>query len=67
MKKRFGLLCLTLMTLGTGCKVYESKGPEPNAGKDLTPICHAGSKSMRVPDEAVRAHLGHGDSLGECG
>ncbi len=66
MSVRF-VFCLALTAFVTGCTVYESKGPDPNTREELTPICHTGGKTMRVPEEAVRAHLNHGDSLGECG
>ncbi len=65
MRNSLSLACLAL-ALATGCKVYESKGPEPE-GSDLIPICHNGIKTIRLQeDKAVRAHLEHGDSLGEC-
>lgn len=52
----------------TGCTVYQTKGPE-EAGttRDLTPVCHAGSQTLRVEgDDEVREHLAHGDRLGQC-
>ncbi len=51
-----------------GCQVYQTKGPAAS-GKtvDLTPVCHGGKQTLRVEGDAeVRAHLGHGDTLGQC-
>ncbi len=66
MNVRGGLLaCAVVLT--AGCAVYDQTGPEPDAGKDLIPICHNGVQTLRLrEDNAVRAHLEHGDTLGEC-
>jgi len=36
------------------------------AGHDKECLCHKGRKTLCLPAPAVDAHLGHGDSLGEC-
>ena len=44
------------------------QGPEPREKK--VTICHKpgtpAQKTMKVPEPAVKGHLGHGDHLGEC-
>ena len=50
----------------SGCTVYQSTGPDPNARPELTPVCHGGTRTLRLEDDAVRVHLNHGDTLGEC-
>jgi hypothetical protein len=34
-------------------------------GQNKVTICHKG-KTMQVPEPAVKAHTGHGDTLGPC-
>ncbi len=29
-------------------------------------ICHKGKKTLHLPSSALKGHLGHGDSMGEC-
>jgi len=29
-------------------------------------VCHKGKKTLEVPPEAIKAHLGHGDHRGAC-
>jgi len=36
-------------------------------GLDKEPICHKGKKTLYLPDPAIGAHLGHGDTSGVCG
>lgn len=67
MNMRSGLVAGVLSALLAGCAVYEPKDPEPDPGKDMIPICHNGVQTIRLrEDNAVRAHLNHGDTLGEC-
>ena len=49
-----------------GCKVYTTDGPSVDPDADKQFVCHAGSKTMRLADNAVRDHLNHGDRLGRC-
>lgn len=35
-------------------------------GLDRQEICHKGKKTLYLPAPAIKAHLNHGDSLGEC-
>jgi hypothetical protein len=36
------------------------------AGGGTEVVCHKGKKTLVLPQEAVQAHLDHGDSLGPC-
>lgn len=66
MNMRGGLLAGVLVLMG-GCATYETDDRGPDPGKDLIPICHNGVQTIRLgEDNAVRAHLDHGDTLGEC-
>lgn len=38
---------------------------EPPESKGKVAVCHKG-KTIYVDEAAVKAHLGHGDYLGEC-
>jgi hypothetical protein len=29
-------------------------------------VCHKGKKTLELPQEAARAHIGHGDTYGPC-
>lgn len=53
--------CLLVMA---GCTMYKTDGPAPKKS-DKIYICHKG-QTMRLPDNAIRAHLNHGDRLGAC-
>jgi len=33
---------------------------------DKVTICHKGKKTLVLPESAVSAHLGHGDTYGAC-
>jgi hypothetical protein len=41
------------------------------ASPEKVPICHKpgtpAEKTLYLPESALRGHLGHGDTLGECG
>jgi len=46
-----------------------SAPPEEPPGEPAGPtvvLCHKGKKTMQLPEEAVEAHLSHGDHLGPC-
>jgi hypothetical protein len=57
------LVTLTLLVLAMAAAV-------PAQAKDKTTICHKpgtpAQKTMKVPDQALPGHLGHGDTTGPC-
>ncbi len=52
---------VTAVLIAAGCVAV---GPPPGPPATVV-ICHKG-KTMELPEPAVQAHLGHGDSLGPC-
>ncbi len=52
---------LTPVLIAAGCVAVGPPAGPPAA----VVICHKG-KTMELPEPAVQAHLGHGDSLGPC-
>ncbi|ARK11754.1 hypothetical protein [Fibrivirga algicola] len=81
MKKLLSTLCLsTLVSVAIlSCQKDESATPQndaalgklSNAKATKVTICHkpdgANPITISVAQEAVAAHLAHGDNLGECG
>ena len=60
------ILSLVLAVVASGCAVAPIDGNGGNAVGKTTVVCHKGKKTMELPEEAVRAHLNHGDRLGPC-
>ena len=56
------LLCLML----AGCVVATGDGAYTKSGSGTTTVCHKGNKTMELPEDAVPAHLHHGDHPGPC-
>ncbi|MGH8482235.1 MAG: hypothetical protein ACRES8_07235 [Nevskiaceae bacterium] len=54
------LLALSLC----GCVLVPAGGGKAGGGTSL--VCHKGKKTLELPQEAVQAHLDHGDRLGPC-
>jgi hypothetical protein len=52
--------------LVSGCVVVPVNGGGGKAGGGTTLVCHKGKKTLELPQEAVQAHLDHGDSRGPC-
>ena len=48
-----------------GCAVNPA-GTSGKAGGGTAHVCHKGQKTMELPQEAVQAHLDHGDRMGAC-
>lgn len=59
------LAALLSLSIG-GCVLVPVGGSDGKAGGGTTLVCHKGKKTMELPQEAVRAHLDHGDHLGPC-
>jgi hypothetical protein len=57
------LFALLLVLPLSGCELLPVALVGP-PGKDL--VCHKGKKTLELPREAVRAHLGQGDYRGRC-
>ncbi|NWF76816.1 MAG: hypothetical protein HXY53_09680 [Nitrospirae bacterium] len=56
------ILILIILCFGCTTVVIKEKPPE---SKGKVAVCHKG-KTIYVDEAAVKAHLGHGDYLGEC-
>lgn len=50
----------------SGCAVHGSPyGSDPYHSEKVA-VCHKNKKTLMLPESAVEAHLGHGDTLGPC-
>lgn len=58
----FGLLTC----FGCAVAVEEAEQDPGPPGQNKIAICHKGKKTQYVPEAALKAHLNHGDYLGEC-
>ena len=59
-------LLATLLALFMASCAVTPVGTDGKAGGGTAFICHMGKKTMELPQEAVQAHLDHGDHLGTC-
>lgn len=57
---------LVLTMFVCGCTTFPGSQESGKAGGGTTVVCHKGKKTLNLPNEAVRAHLDHGDRLGPC-
>ena len=57
-------LVVTLTALASAC-VLVDPSYDAKSGNDAV-VCHKGKKTMSLPQEAVGAHLDHGDRRGPC-
>lgn len=60
------VLSALLAMLVFGCAAVSTDEKSGKAGGGTTVVCHKGKKTLNLPQEAVRAHLDHGDRLGPC-
>jgi hypothetical protein len=60
------IMLILPVLLVSGCAVVPVDGRGGKAGGDTALVCHKGKKTLELPQEAVQAHLNHGDSLGPC-
>lgn len=58
------VLAVLLVLSVAGCVVVP--GGSGKAGGGTALLCHKGKKTMELPQDAVQAHLDHGDRLGPC-
>lgn len=56
------LLAVVVVLAVSGCAAYGTPYHD-----DKVTICHKNKKTLVLPESAVSAHLGHGDSYGPCG
>lgn len=59
-------LSLILALFVCGCATVPGHEESAKAGGETRLVCHKGKKTLRLPQEAVRGHLNHGDHLGPC-
>jgi hypothetical protein len=60
------ILSILTVLLVSACVDIPEDGRGGKAGGGTALVCHKGKKTLELPQEAVQAHLGHGDSLGPC-
>jgi hypothetical protein len=50
-----------------GVTSVASAGPKgKKAGQNKVEVCHKGKKTLLIPEPALAAHIGHGDTPGPC-
>jgi hypothetical protein len=64
--KRFFAVLLAMFVCGCATVPVGGGGSGKASGGGSTLVCHKGKKTLSLPQEAVRAHLDHGDHLGPC-
>jgi len=62
--KKILIFALFISFAGCIAVVEEAPPPPPKGGR--VAICHKGKNTLYVDEAAVKAHLNHGDYLGEC-
>ncbi len=60
------LLAVVVVLFASGCVVVPVAGKSGKSGDGATLVCHKGKKTLELPQDAVQAHLDHGDHLGPC-
>ena len=62
--RRLLTFLLAAAPLALACSVHHLEPTHGNAEKVY--VCHKGKKTLEVADQALAAHLGHGDARGPC-
>lgn len=52
--------CAVILVV-SGCATYGTP-----YGDEKVAVCHKSKKTLMLPESAVDAHLGHGDTMGPC-
>ena len=60
------LMLTLILLLSVSACVVAPDGGGGKAGGDTAVVCHKGKKTLELPQDAAKAHLGHGDRLGPC-
>ena len=55
---------LAVAPLMLACSVHHVEPAHANADKVY--VCHKDKKTLEIADDALTAHLGHGDTRGPC-
>ncbi len=58
-------MLLVLVAGLCGCAVSTRYEPDMRSPQTIT-ICHKQKQTLVLPDDAVTAHLNHGDTYGPC-
>ncbi len=56
------IITVVLTMLASSCAVV----PVTGKGGNSNLVCHKGKQTLELPESAVRAHINHGDYLGQC-
>jgi hypothetical protein len=55
-----------LLVIGTGLQSHSTFAQFYSCGKDKVLVCHKGKNTLCISENALQAHLNHGDHLGSC-
>jgi hypothetical protein len=64
MKNKWLKVSLIAVVGGVAAVIYTPRTEAGGAAKKVS-VCHKG-QTLEIPEAAVEAHLGHGDTLGPC-
>jgi len=56
------ILTVILAMLASSCAVV----PVAGKGGNSNLVCHKSKQTLELPESAVRAHINHGDYVGQC-
>jgi len=56
------ILTVVLTMLVSSCAVV----PVTGKGGNSNLVCHKDKQTLELPESAVRAHINHGDYVGQC-